>query len=81
MSLYHEAAEILDIANRNGGSIKSIVFGRKSWKSDQKTLFALATESAKWSEVLSEVIEKSGVLKIEKQVQMNNAYLTSAVQC
>lgn len=68
MSLYHEAAEILDLASRNGGSVKSIVFGRKGWKNDPKALFALATEAAKWSAVLSTVIEKSGILKAEKHV-------------
>lgn len=68
MSLYHEAAEVLDIASRNGGSVKSIVFGRKDWKSDRKSLFVLSIEAAKWSNVLSDVVEKSGVLKAEKQV-------------
>ncbi|CAK3805752.1 NOL1 NOP2 sun domain [Lecanosticta acicola] len=66
MSLYHEAAEILTKTQKEGGSLKSIVFGKKTWKSDAKTLFALATEAAKWSDVLSEVVEKSGILKVEK---------------
>lgn len=69
MSLYHEAAEILGKAQKNGGSLKSIVFGKKTWKTDGKTLFALTSEAAKWSEVLSEVVEKSGVLGVEKSVR------------
>lgn len=68
MSLYHEAAEILTAANKDGGSLKSLVFGRKTWKSDGRSLFALSAEGAKWSSVLSEVVEKSGVLKVEKNV-------------
>ena len=68
MSLYHEAAQILDTARKGGGSFKTIVFSKKGWKSDGKTLFALTTETAKWSEILSEVIEKSELLNIEKQV-------------
>ena len=68
MSLYQEAAQVLDIARQNSGSFKSIVFGRKDWKSNPKTLYALTTEATKWSEILSEVLENSQVLKIEKQV-------------
>lgn len=70
MSLYHEAAQILTTASEHGGSLKSIVFGKKDWKTDRKTLFALSTEAAKWSEVLSEVIEKSDTLRLEKQVSI-----------
>ena len=68
MSLYHEAAQILSKASQEGGSIKSVVFGKKDWKSNAKTLFALATEAAKWSEILTEVIEASGILALERQV-------------
>lgn len=68
MSLYHEAAQILTTVTQQSGSIKSIVFGKKEWKTDRKTLFALSTEAAKWSEVLSEVVEKSDLLDAEKQV-------------
>lgn len=68
MSLYHEAAEIVEKTQKNGGSLKSIVFGKKTWKTDAKTLFALTSEAAKWSEVLSEVVERSGILGAEKSV-------------
>lgn len=68
MSLYHEAADILTQAQANGTSLKSLIFGKKTWKSDQRTLFALASEAVKWSEVLSETIEKTGILAIEKKV-------------
>lgn len=66
MSLYHEAAGILDTVNKGRTSLKAEVFGKKGWKSDGKTLFALTSEAAKWSGVLAEVVEKSGILKIEK---------------
>jgi putative methyltransferase len=68
MSLYYEAAEVLTSVKENNGSLKSVVFGKKTWKSDAKTLFALAAEAAKWSSVLSEVVEKSGIMKLEKNV-------------
>lgn len=68
MSLYHEAAGILDTVNKGRTSLKAEVFGKKGWKSDGKTLFALTSEAAKWSEVLAEVVERSGVLKLERQV-------------
>lgn len=68
MSLYHEAAEILNNARKSGGSLKSLVFGKKTWRSDAKALYALATETSKWSAVLSEVLERSLVLKVEKSV-------------
>ncbi|EME85354.1 uncharacterized protein MYCFIDRAFT_108693, partial [Pseudocercospora fijiensis CIRAD86] len=75
MSLYHEAAEILNTANKSGGSLKSLVFGKKSWKSDPKALFALTAETAKWSDILSDVLEKSGVLKAEKTLTPTLALL------
>ncbi|CAK1361854.1 25S rRNA (cytosine-C(5))-methyltransferase rcm1 [Cercospora beticola] len=75
MSLYHEAAEILTAAQKQGGSLKSLVFGKKTWKSDPKALFALTTETAKWSQVLSEVLEKSGVLGVEKNLTPTLALL------
>lgn len=72
MSLYHEAAEILTTASEQGGSLKTNVFRKKDWKTDRKTLFALSTEAAKWSEVLSEVVERSEVLRVEKQVGLSH---------
>ncbi|KAI6828878.1 S-adenosyl-L-methionine-dependent methyltransferase [Hortaea werneckii] len=68
MSLYHEAAGILQAVRKEQASVKSLVFSKKGWKSDPKTLFALSTEAAKWSEVLSEALEKSGILGVEKQL-------------
>ena len=76
MSLYHEAAQILSIATEEGGSLKNIVFGKKQWKSDCKTLYAISTESAKFSKILSEVIESSDLLRFEKQVRILHSRLS-----
>ncbi|KAK0312949.1 hypothetical protein LTR01_002612 [Friedmanniomyces endolithicus] len=69
MSLYHEAASILDETQAKKCSIKSLVYPAKKgkeWKSDPKALFALSTEAAKWSEVLAEAVGRSGVLGVER---------------
>ena len=76
MSLYHEAAQILVTAVKDGGSFKSAVFGKKAWKSDPKTLFALTTEAAKWSSVLSEIIQTANVLQDEKQVSITGSQIS-----
>lgn len=75
MSLYHEAAAILDTVNKGKTSLKAEIFGKKTWKTDGKVLFALTSEAAKWSSILAEVVEKSGLLKIEKQVRMRSSAL------
>lgn len=80
MSLYHEASQVLESIRKHGGSIKSHVFSKKSWKSDPKTLFALTTEASKWSDILTEVIEKSGILKTEKQVPPRHTTHSSILQ-
>jgi len=59
---------VLDTVNKGKTSLKAEIFGKKTWKTDGKVLFALTSEAAKWSSILSEVVEKSGLLKIEKQV-------------
>lgn len=70
MSLYHETADILSApANANGGGgLKNRVFAKKGLKSPAAQVFALAAETCKWSEVLKEVVEQSGLLKHERKV-------------
>lgn len=68
MSLYHETAQILSDTSR-GGSLKNRVFGRKGLKSPPAQVYALAVESCRWSGVLKEVIEGSGILS-EKKVSI-----------
>lgn len=65
MSLYHETAQILSDTSR-GGSLKNRVFGKKGLKSPPAQVYALAVESCRWSGVLKEVIEASGLLSERK---------------
>lgn len=65
MSLYHETAQILADTSR-GGSLKNRVFGKKGLKSPPGQVYALAVESCRWSGVLKEVIEGSGLLSERK---------------
>lgn len=72
MSLYHEAAEILTSSSDTGGSLKSRVFGKKKGKAPPGQLYALVLETAKWSPVLKEVIEKAGILRLERKVSTSS---------
>ena len=68
MSLYYEAARVLTNSDSQSGSLKSRVYGNKDLKSSPAQLFGLLTEATKWSAVLKDVIEKSGILQLEKKV-------------
>ena len=68
MSLYYEAAQILD--SGQAGSLKSRVFGAKGLKSPTSQVFALLTEASKWSQILTEVIEKAALLQHERKVEL-----------
>lgn len=72
MSLYYEAAAIVRNEDKVGGSLKSRIYNKKDLKSAPAQVFALITEASKWSAVLKDVIEKSGVLKEEKKVCANS---------
>lgn len=69
MSVYFETSTILENADGTGGSLKSRVYGKKDLKSSPAQVYALATEATKWSPILKEVVEKSGVLREEKRVR------------
>ncbi|PTB67462.1 S-adenosyl-L-methionine-dependent methyltransferase [Trichoderma citrinoviride] len=75
MSLYHEAAEILTSSSDTGGSLKSRVFGKKKGKAPPGQLYALVLETAKWSSVLKEVIEKADILRLERKLTPTLALL------
>lgn len=75
MSLYYEAAAILANAENIGGSLKSRIYGKKNLKSSPAHLYALISETTKWSAVLKEVVEKSGILKEERKVSQTRAML------
>lgn len=68
MSLYYEAAAVLANPDRAGGSLKSRIYKQKDLKSSPAQIVALVTEASKWSAVLKEVIEQSGLLAEEKKV-------------
>lgn len=68
MSLYFEAAAILANDDKIGGSLKSRIFKKKDLKSTPGQIFALIAEASKWSVVLKDVIERTGVLGEEKKV-------------
>ena len=72
MSLYYEAAPFL--GQDQIGSLKSRVFATKSNKSSPTQMFALVSEAAKWSAVLKEVIERSGLLVAERKVFLMSPY-------
>jgi hypothetical protein len=75
MSLYYEAAAILSNPEKVGGSLKSRIFGRKDLKSSPVNVFALVTETTKWSAVLKEVVERSGLLREERKVPLRTVCL------
>ncbi|KAG8528986.1 uncharacterized protein KY384_006675 [Bacidia gigantensis] len=75
MSLYYETAPFLS-SDTSAGSLKSRVFNpRQSAKSQPKQIFALASEAAKWSPVLAEVIESSQLLQSEHKLTPELALL------
>jgi putative methyltransferase len=69
MSLYYEAASLLSNPDKTGGSLKSRIFNKKDLKNKPAQVFALVTEASKWSSVLKDVVEKSGLLKEERKVR------------
>lgn len=66
MSLYFEAAPFL--TQGQTGSLKSRIFASKLNKSSLTQIYALVTEASKWSAVLKEVVENSGLLLAERKV-------------
>ncbi len=71
MALYNEAASVLTTPSDGGGSLKSRIYNSKDLKSNPAHLFALISEASKWSAVLKEVIEKSGILSLERKVRLS----------
>ena len=69
MSLYEEAARLLENPDQKGGSLKSRVFAEQSLKNQPKAVFALVAKTTQWSEVLKDVVEKSGLLTLERKVR------------
>ena len=72
MSLYYDAAPLLLPDSNQAGSLKSRIFNSKGHKSSPKQIFALVSEASKWSPVLSEVIDRSQLLQLERKVSSDN---------
>lgn len=73
MALYYEAAQLLTTASDSGGSFKSRIYNSADLKSNPSHLFALISEASRWSHVLKEVIEKSGILPLERKVRFRSS--------
>ncbi|KAI0455195.1 S-adenosyl-L-methionine-dependent methyltransferase [Xylaria acuta] len=74
MSLYHETAGILSAPSSTGGNLKTRIFGNgnghknKHLKSPPQQIYALASETCKWSSVLKEVVDSSELLRHERKL-------------
>jgi putative methyltransferase len=81
MSLYYEAAQVLTNADNSGGSLKSRLYKQTNLKSSPAQLFALISETSKWSLVLKDVIEKCDLLGLERKVNgtssIHHVYITN----
>lgn len=70
MSLYYEAADLVANSQNATGSLASRVYNNKTLKSKPAHVYALVSEATKWSDILSHVIEKTEVLRLEKKVRL-----------
>ncbi|KAJ3586371.1 hypothetical protein NHX12_012770 [Muraenolepis orangiensis] len=70
MALYAKAADILEKVESKQGAVKTLVFESKF--QNVKQLFALVSETLKYSSVLQEIIESTKLLK-QTKVRMNQA--------
>lgn len=66
MSLYIEASRI--ISRPRYGGLRGAIFSDSLLKSRPEQLYALIIETLKYQEILNEVIDKSGLLEVEKMV-------------
>ena len=65
MSLYYEAATFVSESSGLSDSLRSRVYNAKGLKSQPAQLFALLSETSKWSLILKEVVEASKLLEHE----------------
>jgi len=71
MSLYLEAAAALENAEKLGGSLKSRIYANKNTKNGSPHIYAIISESIKWSPILKELVDKSQILHHERKVDSN----------
>lgn len=70
MALYHDAARILSSSSPSDGSLRSCVYDSSTTlKSSPPLVYALITECSKWDIVLSEVIDRAGIISEEPKVR------------
>lgn len=67
MSLYYDAAPFLVPSRDPPKPLKSRIFGSKDLRSSPKQVYALVIEASKWSPFLSDVIDKSQLLRHERK--------------
>lgn len=67
MSLYYEAASVL-AAERSTSTLSVRIYNTKELKSKPAQLYALVSETVLWSSVLSDLVERTEILKLEKKV-------------
>ncbi|KAJ5238344.1 hypothetical protein N7468_002963 [Penicillium chermesinum] len=67
MSLYFDAVTVLT-APSSGGSFKSRIYSAKNLRATPSQIYALVVEAAKWDRVLAEVIERAGLLNLERKL-------------
>jgi putative methyltransferase len=68
MSLYTDAAKAISNPEKTGGSLTSRIYNGKTWQNPPAKIYALVSETTKWSPILKDVIERSELLKFEKKV-------------
>ncbi|KAL9062815.1 MAG: hypothetical protein Q9157_008609 [Trypethelium eluteriae] len=77
MSLYYETATILENKSHTDGSLKSRIYSNKELKSSPVSVYALASNATRWAEILKEVIDRSGLLGVERKLTPHLALLLS----
>lgn len=75
MALYYDAVTVLT-SGQGQGSLKSRIYGSSSLKSKPAQVFALISETAKYDDLLKEVLDNAGLLKDEPKVR-NTSYAGS----
>ena len=69
MSLYYDAASLIETSHNTQDSLKLVVFSStQKLRSPANQLYALLIEAHKWRSVLKEVIEHSEILKLERKL-------------
>ena len=76
MALYYEGSTLILMAEKQSGSLKTRIFDSKAtWKSSVPQLYALVSETSKWSPILKEVVERSSLLMHERKLSPELALL------